>query len=102
MENEVAPYLVLIFPTERDKALAAVATRFQKELTIACTSAPTIVWPCTTAIALLVEGTFERITRALGTAASLDTRYLLTRVDEPYSGAGLSTAFAWLKARTGP
>lgn len=95
------PFLVLIFPTEDAKEMLALATRFNEALTKACGAAPTIVRPCRSAIALLVEGKAECISSALRAAEAPDTRYLMVRVDRPFAGAGLSTAFAWLQARVG-
>lgn len=95
------PFLVLIFPTEDAKEMLALAARFNEALTKACGSAPTMVRPCRSAIALLVEGEPDRITAALRQAEAPDTRYLMVRVDRPFAATGLSTAFAWLQARIG-
>jgi hypothetical protein len=102
MDSTVEPFLVIVFPAERDKrALADMATRLMSELRKACGSAPTMVRPDATALCLLVDGEFARISAALEAARAPDTRYLLVRVEGPFETCGLSTAHAWLQARVG-
>jgi hypothetical protein len=96
MEKE--SFLVLVFPTEKGRTeLAALATRFVKELTAACGEPPTMVRPDATALCMLVCGENARITRALQAAMAPDTRILRVRVDKPFESFGLSTSHQWLQ-----
>jgi len=98
MESKSESFVVLVFPTEKDKAaLAALATRFVKELTQACGEAPTMIRPDVTALCMLVSGEQGRISRALSAAQAPDTRWLLASVGKPCEAAGLSTAFQWIQ-----
>lgn len=92
------PFLILVFPTEKDRAaLAALATRFVTELTAACAEPPTMVRPDVTALCMLVCGETARISRALEAAKAPDTRILRVRVDKPVEAFGLSTSYQWIQ-----
>ncbi len=96
------PFIVLIFPTDKDKAsLAGLARRVKDELTEACGAAPQIILPDMTAICLLAEGELKRINAALDRATAMDTRYLVARLETPTAAIGLSGAASWLKAHLG-
>lgn len=103
MERTNEPFLVIVFPTEKaPRQLAELATRFVTELRAACGQPPTMIRPDATALCMLVEGQYRRISDALDRAKAPDTRYLLARVDTPFESAGLSTAHSWLQARLHP
>ena len=97
---EIACFLVLVFPAEKEpKKIADLATRIKDELKKACGDVPTMIRPDLTAMCLLVDGEFERITRALQVAVAIDTRYFVAKLEKPYVSAGLSTAHQWLQHR---
>lgn len=94
-------FIVLIFPTEKEKApLAALAQRFATALEEACSEPPFFIWPDQTKFALLVRGDIETISKALKDAAAIDTRYLVAQVGAPHANAGLVRAAQWLDRQT--
>lgn len=99
MEKTDEPFVVLIFPAEKDKAtLAELAKRFLKNLTDACGgSEPVFIYPDATAICLLVHGDKKPISKALELSCAIDTRYLLLSVGKEYETYGLAKALGWLR-----
>lgn len=98
---EIACFVVLVFPAEKEpRKVAELATRIKDELKKACGEVPTMIRPDLTAMCLLVDGQFDRISRALRDAVAPDTRYFLAKLEKPFESAGLSTAHQWLANRT--
>lgn len=96
------PFIVLIFPTDKDRAsLASLAARVKAELKDACGQAPQIILPDMTAICLLADGEPDRISAALERASAMGTRYLIARLEKPYAALGLSATVSWLKTHLG-
>lgn len=101
MDNSNHMFLVTLFPEAKDKtALGTLARTLNTALTKATGEAPQIVHPNTGAICLLVFGEFDTINRALRDVCENDVRYLLVRIDTPFSAFGLSSAHAWFQIRT--
>lgn len=97
---EISCFVVIVFPAEKEpKKVAELATRIKDGLKKACGDVPTMIRPDLTAMCLLVDGEFGRISRALQEAVALDTRYFVAKLEKPYASAGLSTAHQWLQTR---
>jgi hypothetical protein len=95
---EKASFVVMVFPADRSKAgLGPLFKRVMAELTSACGEPPCNVFPDTTAVCMLVNGEFDRITRALETAKAIDTQYLILQAGSPYEARGLSKSVTWLQ-----
>ena len=60
---------------------------------------PQIIHPNTGAVALLVEGTFIALSKAIDTAITQETRWIMTRIEAPYTTFGLNQSHAWIQSR---
>ena len=98
-------FLITVFSTAKDQdSRVAIAKRFAMEVAKVCPDQVAHVHPDQAKLAMLAQGEFDAIVKALNsTCQQKDESWLLAQVGKPCTANGLSRAVAWIQTRnSGP